>query len=273
MRNFICSLSVVTVVILLSGCLGTMNKSKPRGEYYQQEPAKYVYDYDKVWQATLNAANVLDWGISSKDKQTGEIRFLTSYVYNPEFGKYSRVYSEPTRRQAEESNVKTYLRKISYWDKKTVRQAPPNPQYVRESLTVYVRPKSNNTEVLANYGIHPYFDYKIGYLGGARSKGKLENLLYDEIGKLLAVKKAPPPQPVVEEVMEETFVLFDIFFDFDKDEIREDAKPVLMENAELLKDEPELTIVIHGYADIRGTNEYNIDLAMRRAKATKIGHS
>ncbi len=121
----------------------------------------------------------------------------------------------------------------------------------------------------AAYDIQPHFDYNMGYLGEAKTKGKLENLLYKNIGDILASYKDEIPPPPAPEVMDETFVLFDIFFDFDKDNIREDAKPVLLENAKLLNEEPELTIVIHGYADVRGTEEYNIDLAMRRAMATK----
>ena len=270
MKNILySSLLILIFGLFLSGCIGYVPDHQPKSGYYKEDPAKFIYDYDKVWKATINAANDLDWAISSKDKDRGEIIFLTSYVYTHDYGKYKRIYSEPTRKQAEASNVKTYLSNISYWHKKTPRQAPPNPQYVRETMVVKVKPKSNSTEVLANYGIHPYFDYRIGYLGGFKSKGKLENLLYNKIGELLARKEDKPAPPPVEEVMEETFVLFDIFFDFDKDIIREDAKPVLLENAALLKDEPELTIVIHGYADVRGTNEYNIDLAMRRAKATR----
>ncbi len=87
--------------------------------------------------------------------------------------------------------------------------------------------------------------------------------------KCLASKKAPapvppPPAPTVEE-----FGLKDIFFDFDKYNIRSDAEPVLQENAETLKKNPNVTIVIEGYADIRGTSAYNLRLAQRRANATK----
>jgi peptidoglycan-associated lipoprotein len=87
--------------------------------------------------------------------------------------------------------------------------------------------------------------------------------------KCLAAKKAPapvppPPAPTVEE-----FGLKDIFFDFDKYNIRSDAEPVLQEDADVLKKNPNITVVIEGYADIRGTNAYNLRLAQRRANATK----
>jgi len=77
--------------------------------------------------------------------------------------------------------------------------------------------------------------------------------------------KAPPPPPMVEE----EFGLKDIFFDFNKYDIRPDAEPVLQENADVLKNNPNVTMVIEGYADIRGTPAYNLRLAQRRADAAK----
>src|SRR3990170_2687539 len=55
--------------------------------------------------------------------------------------------------------------------------------------------------------------------------------------KCLAKKEAPPPPPMVEE----EFGLKDIFFDFDKYDIRPDAEPVLQENADVLKNNPNVT--------------------------------
>jgi len=61
----------------------------------------------------------------------------------------------------------------------------------------------------------------------------------------------------------------DIFFDFDKSNIRADAEPILQENAELLNNNPDIHVVIESYADLRGSVQYNIGLAQRRADATK----
>lgn len=67
---------------------------------------------------------------------------------------------------------------------------------------------------------------------------------------------------------ENSRVLKDIHFDFDKYDIREDAKPVLKAVADyLIKNNPE-KLVIEGHCDERGTNEYNLALGDRRAKAT-----
>ncbi|MFN7973683.1 MAG: peptidoglycan-associated lipoprotein Pal [Acidobacteriota bacterium] len=63
--------------------------------------------------------------------------------------------------------------------------------------------------------------------------------------------------------------LHDIHFDFDKSDIRDDAKPTLEENATFLKKYPTIKIVVEGHCDERGSVEYNLALGERRAKAAK----
>jgi peptidoglycan-associated lipoprotein len=82
----------------------------------------------------------------------------------------------------------------------------------------------------------------------------------------------PPPKPVeepveIEEEEVESLVLEDIFFDFDKYDIKSEYKAVLARNAELILDNPESRILIEGHCDERGTNEYNLALGEKRAKA------
>jgi len=82
--------------------------------------------------------------------------------------------------------------------------------------------------------------------------------------KLICSAPPPPPPPPIP-----TSDLNDIFFDFDRSDIRMDAEAVLGENAEILKVDSNVTVLIEGYADIRGTPAYNLQLAQRRADATK----
>jgi len=60
-----------------------------------------------------------------------------------------------------------------------------------------------------------------------------------------------------------------INFDFDKYDIRSDARNILAQNAEYLKDNTSVEIQIEGHCDERGSTEYNIALGERRANATK----
>jgi len=63
--------------------------------------------------------------------------------------------------------------------------------------------------------------------------------------------------------------LQDVFFDFDKDAIREDQRGALDANVGWLKSQPAAKITVEGHADERGTNEYNLALGDRRAKTTR----
>jgi peptidoglycan-associated lipoprotein len=67
----------------------------------------------------------------------------------------------------------------------------------------------------------------------------------------------------------ESGVLEDIHFDFDRYDIRPDAREILIKNAEWLKANPNIQVLIEGHCDERGTNEYNMALGERRANAAK----
>lgn len=60
-----------------------------------------------------------------------------------------------------------------------------------------------------------------------------------------------------------------IYFDFDKSDIRSNAAAVLDANALWLREHSDLMLIIEGHCDERGTNEYNLALGERRAKAAR----
>lgn len=61
----------------------------------------------------------------------------------------------------------------------------------------------------------------------------------------------------------------DAFFDYDTYDIRNDAQAVLSQDASYLVGHPEIRVVIGGYCDERGSNEYNLALGQNRADAAK----
>jgi peptidoglycan-associated lipoprotein len=61
--------------------------------------------------------------------------------------------------------------------------------------------------------------------------------------------------------------LSDIFFDFDRFVIRNDAQSVLEANAAVLKSQSSENILLEGHCDERGTSAYNLVLGERRAQA------
>ncbi len=62
--------------------------------------------------------------------------------------------------------------------------------------------------------------------------------------------------------------LKEIHFDFDKYDIRPGDAKILDSNAKWLKSNDAMLLLIEGHCDERGTNEYNLALGERRAKAT-----
>jgi peptidoglycan-associated lipoprotein len=84
---------------------------------------------------------------------------------------------------------------------------------------------------------------------------------------------APPPvqQPTNTMSAEEEFRanMQDIFFDYDAYDVRADAQGILSKDASYLASHPNVKVVIGGYCDERGSNEYNLALGQNRADAAK----
>jgi peptidoglycan-associated lipoprotein len=59
----------------------------------------------------------------------------------------------------------------------------------------------------------------------------------------------------------------DVYFDFDKYDLKPEARDRLAKNAKFMRDYPTVQVNIEGHCDERGTNEYNIALGDRRANA------
>jgi peptidoglycan-associated lipoprotein len=89
----------------------------------------------------------------------------------------------------------------------------------------------------------------------------------------------PPPPPAKPRITgldifnSEIASAGDALFDFDKSDIRDDARQVLTKDAAALKRvfeaDPNFTVVIEGHCDERGSAEYNLGLGDRRATAAK----
>jgi peptidoglycan-associated lipoprotein len=61
----------------------------------------------------------------------------------------------------------------------------------------------------------------------------------------------------------------DIFFDYDKYDVRADAQATISKDASYLVSHPDVKFVIGGYCDERGSDEYNLALGQNRADAAK----
>ena len=63
--------------------------------------------------------------------------------------------------------------------------------------------------------------------------------------------------------------LGDVYFDYDKAEIRDDGRPPLQKDADWMKKWTTTQVTIEGHCDSRGSSEYNLALGSRRATAVK----
>jgi peptidoglycan-associated lipoprotein len=81
----------------------------------------------------------------------------------------------------------------------------------------------------------------------------------------------PPPPPAAKEDPNDIFrrEQQDAYFDFNKADIRPDARQALQKTADLLRNYPQIRVTIEGHCDERGSTEYNLALGDRRANATK----
>jgi peptidoglycan-associated lipoprotein len=81
----------------------------------------------------------------------------------------------------------------------------------------------------------------------------------------------PPVEPAPSPDMDALFArdVRDAFFDFNKADIRADARDPLSKDAEFLRNNPGVRVTVEGHCDERGSTEYNLALGDRRASAVK----
>lgn len=85
----------------------------------------------------------------------------------------------------------------------------------------------------------------------------------------------PPPPPAAPKasLSERISSLQDAYYDYDKSDIREDARAALTKDAEALKsiiqEFPSAVITVEGHCDERGSAEYNLGLGDRRSTSAK----
>ena len=88
-----------------------------------------------------------------------------------------------------------------------------------------------------------------------------------------AVDETPDPLSedliTANEYAREQGLIGDVYFDFDRYDLKQSARERLAKNAEFMRAHPEFTFTIEGHCDERGTNDYNIALGDRRSHSTQ----
>jgi len=79
----------------------------------------------------------------------------------------------------------------------------------------------------------------------------------------------PPPPPTVSTRELYNRSVSDAYFDYDKSDIRDDARSALTRGADFLRANPTLTIQVEGHCDERGSVAYNLGLGDRRSNSAR----
>jgi peptidoglycan-associated lipoprotein len=81
----------------------------------------------------------------------------------------------------------------------------------------------------------------------------------------------PPPPPAPSPTEEELFArsVKDVFFDYDKYDVRADQQAALQGDIDFLKQHPGVHFTVEGHCDERGSTEYNLALGDNRANAVR----
>ena len=88
----------------------------------------------------------------------------------------------------------------------------------------------------------------------------------------VTVNAAPPPPPPPSSLTDEQMFaqnVKDIYFDYDKSDIRADQQSSLQGDASFLQQHSNIRITVEGHCDERGSTEYNLALGTNRADAVK----
>ena len=80
---------------------------------------------------------------------------------------------------------------------------------------------------------------------------------------------APPPTPTASEQELFSQNVKDVYFDYDKSDIRADQQSSIQADAQFLNQHPNVSFTVEGHCDERGSTEYNIALGDKRATAAK----
>jgi OOP family OmpA-OmpF porin len=95
-------------------------------------------------------------------------------------------------------------------------------------------------------------------------------ILYEDKPPAPAPKAAPAPAPApAPVVVAKEVITFNLLFDFDKAEIKDEMIPSLEQVKMIIDEDPKTNFVLSGHTDSTGAEDYNQGLSERRAAAVK----
>jgi peptidoglycan-associated lipoprotein len=125
---------------------------------------------------------------------------------------------------------------------------------------------SNQKQVARNDGSFSFpLERGVSYVMLAGAKGYLN--AKQEFTSDIAEEDAEYGVDFILSSINKPVVIENIFYDFDRATLRPESKTALNEMAQILRDNPNVTIEMASHTDRHGTDEYNISLSSRRARS------
>jgi peptidoglycan-associated lipoprotein len=163
---------------------------------------------------------------------------------------------------------------------------PPPPAAPTASLTASPNTVEKGQSVTLTWETTNATDVSIDGIGAVQASGSQqvtpsESTTYhltakgaggtQEATARVTVNTPPPPPPAPSPTEEELFSknVQDIYFDYDKADVRADQQSALQGDISFLKEHAGITFTVEGHCDERGSTEYNLALGDNRASAVK----
>ena len=112
----------------------------------------------------------------------------------------------------------------------------------------------------------------VGVIAGAAVGGAIGNAMDEKERKIRQISSERDAKGMEVERLREDLLRLSVSseasFAFDRADIKPEFKPTLNKVAGVLRDDPNVRITIIGFTDSIGTEDYNLRLSMRRARAT-----
>ncbi|HXR15536.1 MAG TPA: peptidoglycan-associated lipoprotein Pal [Terriglobales bacterium] len=164
---------------------------------------------------------------------------------------------------------------------------PPPPAAPTASLTASPNAIQQGQSTTLTWQTTNATDVSIDGIGAVQASGSQQVTPSDSTTYTLTAKGAggtqqatarvtvtqppPPPPPAAGPTEEELFSqnVKDVYFDYDKSDIRADQQSSLQADIAFLQQHPNIHFVIEGHCDERGSTEYNLALGDSRAGAVQ----
>jgi len=173
------------------------------------------------------------------------------------------------REAAKNSGMREYIDHYGWPDYAEVQRIAAQEPWAAYEVHLYYLRRMRDV-IFGHVKVSPALtDYGIKKFDGRISPETLARLLGPVPTAEPTPQATPVPSAPLPPVETKKIVLRGVYFDFDKSEIRPDARPVLDEGIRVLKEQGAVKVAAEGHTDSVGTEEYNQKLSLRRAEAVK----